>query len=97
MGKFNNLKPGDLVWCVIGENDYMGYLFMAVCSDYVIVCSEYMQHAGCFEHQLVEMRKESAENMWIEAYLFRKDDVYLTEDEAREVSGRISASRETLF
>lgn len=88
---FEKLTPGDLVWCMENEGyddaDYTGYLFMATCMGYVIVCSEYMHHAGWFDYQLAEMAEESEENMGVEVYIFRKKDVCLTEDEAKKRVG----------
>lgn len=39
MNRFENVKPGDEVYCIEGD-DFSIFLFMAVCSDYVIVTTD---------------------------------------------------------
>ena len=53
MSKFDSVKPGDTVYCISGDEDtgedYSGFLFMAVCNGYVIVCPEYSDLENDFD------------------------------------------------
>jgi len=40
MGKFDNVKSGDTVYCIGDDEDYTGFLFMAVCNGYVYIFPE---------------------------------------------------------
>lgn len=81
MDKIKNIKPGTLVYCIEGD-DFSGYLFMANCLDYVIVCPEYMAYEGFFIGQLEAMSRESYEWQGIDLYIFPISKVFLTESEA---------------
>ena len=83
MGKFDNVKPGEKVWC-IEEDDYASYLFMATCKNYVIVCPTYLDHKGEFDDQLAEMCKESEDECGVDVNIFRDDKVFLTEEDAQK-------------
>lgn len=74
-------KVGDTVWC-IEEDDYSGMIFMSMCGDYVIASSQYAHLKGAFDAQIKEMALESKENYGVETYIFHKDDVFLTKEEA---------------
>lgn len=86
MGKFDNVKPGYTVYCFSGDEDtgegYSGFLFMAVCSGYVIVCPEYSGLENDFEGQLQEMCEESLEESGVDVYIFPEDRVFLTAEGA---------------
>ena len=76
-------KVGDTVWCVdVDEDDYSGMIFMGMCGDYVIVCSTYAHLEDAFDAQIAEMALESKENYGVEVYIYHKDDVFLTREEA---------------
>lgn len=74
-------KVGDTVWCV-EEDDYSGMVFMSMCGNYVIASSQYAHLKGAFDVQIKEMALESKENYGVETYIFHKDDVFLTKEEA---------------
>ena len=76
-------KVGDTVWCVdVDEDDYSGMIFMGICGDYVIGCSTYAHLEDAFDAQIAEMALESKENYGVEVYIYHKDDVFLTREEA---------------
>lgn len=81
MDKFKDIEPGTLVYC-IEDDDFSGYLFMATCMDYVIVCAEYMSCEGDFSEQLKEMCQECYEWQGIDLNIFPAKRVFLTEAEA---------------
>lgn len=78
MNRFENVKPGDEVYCIEGD-DFSIFLFMAVCSDYVIVTTEY--YMIDFEDQLKNMSEESVDCDGVTVNIFPKDKVWLTSDE----------------
>ena len=83
MGKFDNVKLGDTVYCIgDDEEDYTGFLFMAVCNGYVIVCPEYSGLENDFDGQLQEMCDESMEESGVDVYIFPEDRVFLTAEGA---------------
>ena len=85
MGKFDNVKLGDTVYCIgDDEEDYTGFLFMAVCNGYVIVCPEYSGLENDFGGQLQEMCDESMEESGVDVYLFPEDRVFLSACEAEK-------------
>ncbi len=84
VSKFENVKPGDTVYCIGEEEDYSVFLFMAVCNGYVIVCPEYSGLENDFAGQLQEMCDESMEESGIDVYLFPEDRVFLSAGEAEE-------------
>ena len=84
MGKFDNVKPGDTVYCIGDDEDYTGFLFMAVCNGYVIVCPEYSGLENDFGGQLQEMCDESMEESGVDVYIFPEDRVFLSVCEAEE-------------
>lgn len=73
-------KAGEEVWC-LEEDEYSGYLFMAMCRDYVIVASHYA-HCLSFESQLIEMSKESYDDYGVTVEIFHKNRVFKTKKEA---------------
>ena len=78
-------KVGDTVWCVdVDEDDYSGMIFMGMCGDYVIGCSTYAHLEDAFDAQIAEMALESKENYGVEVYIYHKDDVFLTREEAEQ-------------
>ena len=82
MNKLKNVKPGDLVYCINDEEeDFSGCLFMAICNNYVIVCSEYMHLEGDFDGQLAEMHEDTIEDCGVEVEIYPIDKVFLTESE----------------
>ena len=82
MGKFDNVKPGDTVYCIDDEEECIGFLFMAVCNGYVIVCPEYSGLENDFGSQLQEMCDESMEESGVDVYIFPEDRVFLTAEGA---------------
>ena len=74
-------KVGDVIWCT-DEDTYSGIIFMGMCGDYVIGCSMYAHLEDAFDTQIAEMSLESKENYGVEVYIFHKDDVFLTREEA---------------
>lgn len=79
-------KPGDKVWCIERNEDedyidYAGYLFAGVCKDYVLVCPTYLYKS--FADQLEEMCEEAIKNTYTNLLIFRRKDVYMTEEEAK--------------
>lgn len=88
MSKFDSVKPGDTVYCISGDEDtgedYSGYLFMAMCNGYVIVCPEYSGLENDFDGQLQEMCGESLEESGVDVYIFPEDRVFLSVCEAEE-------------
>ena len=78
-------KVGDTVWCVdVDEDDYSGMKFMGMCGDYVIGCSTYARLEGAFDAQIAEMALESEEDYGVNVYIYHKDDVFLTREEAEK-------------
>ena len=84
MGKFDSVKPGDTVYCIGDDEECIGFLFMAVCNGYVIVCPEYSGLENDFGSQLQEMCDESMEESGVDIYLFPEDRVFLSVCEAEE-------------
>lgn len=84
MGKFDNVKPGNTVYCIGDDEDYSGFLFMAACNGYVIVCPEYSGLENDFAGQLQEMCDESMEESGVDVYIFPEDRVFLSVCEAEE-------------
>ena len=84
MGKFDGVKPGDTVYRIGDDEDCSGFLFMAVCNGYVIVCPEYSDLENDFAGQIQEMCDESMEESGIDVYLFPEDRVFLSAGEAEE-------------
>ena len=82
MGKFDNVKPGDTVYCIDDEEECIGFLFMAVCNGYVIVCPEYSGLENDFGGQLQEMCDESMGENGVDVYIFPEDRVFLTAEGA---------------
>lgn len=81
MGKPTELKVGDTIWCIEGD-DYCGIIYMATCGDYVIGCAENLSFINDFDSQLEDMAEESLANSGVEVYMFRREDVFLTAEEA---------------
>ena len=80
----NPYKPGELIFCVeeyVDGYDYSGYIFVASCNDFVISSSSYI-HCNSFDEQLMEMCEESQEECGVSFYMFRKDRVFATKEEA---------------
>lgn len=88
MGKFYNVKPGDTVYCIGEEEDCSGFLFMAACNGYVIVCPEYSGLENDFGSQLQEMCNESMEESGVNVYLFPEDRVFLSAGETEKKAGQ---------
>ena len=78
-------KVGDTVWCIEEFEDgfeYSGYKFMAMCGEFVIVTPKY---SNCdFKEQLHEMERESREWEGISVDMFKKENVFLTKEEAEQ-------------
>lgn len=78
-------KVGDIVWVIDEyENDYAGNVFMATCGEYVLVTVEYAHCSGDFNRQLLEMVDESYDNFGVDVEIYHKDNVFLTEEEAKK-------------
>lgn len=88
MSRFDNVKPGDEVYCVEYDGDgYFICLFMAVCGDYVIATSVYSHCKDDFESQLEEMSMESEDRDGVDVYLLPKRRVFSTKQEVIEHMG----------
>lgn len=81
MNRFENVKPGDEVYCIEGYDDFSILLFMAVCEEYVIVAPMYSHCIGDFEAQLEEMSMESEDRDGVDVYLIPENRVWLTKEE----------------
>lgn len=83
-------KVGDTVWCIEEFEDgfeYSGYKFMAMCGEFVIVTPKY---SNCdFKEQLHEMERESREWEGISVDMFKKENVFLTKEEAEQALERM--------
>lgn len=83
-------KVGQLIYAIEVKEDYWdeaevnGLLFMAVCGNYIIACSEYAHWEGSFENQLEEMCNESFEDQGVDVYLVRKDLCFETLNQAED-------------
>lgn len=86
MDKFRDVEPGTLVFCV-DDDDYAGYLFMASCLGYAVVCLEETGYEGNFAGQMENMRLESGWYCGVEVLIFQEDQVYLNEKEAMRFCG----------
>ena len=84
--RFKGVMPGDWVYCINeednGEFDYCGYLFMAICDNYIIVCCEDDDAEDNFKEQIRKMSEESAEYQGIEVYIYPAEKVFTTKSEA---------------
>ena len=81
----NPYKPGELIFWVeeyADGYDYSGYMFVASCNDFVISSSRYI-HCDSFDEQLMEMCEESQEDCGVSFYMFHKDRVFATKEEAK--------------
>lgn len=80
---------GDTVWCIEEFEDgfeYSGYKFMAMCGEFVIVTPKY---SNCdFKEQLHEMERESREWEGISVDMFKKENVFITKEEAEQALAR---------
>lgn len=89
-------KVGDTVWCLSENYDYtwdvIGYVFMGICNDYIIVTSEYM--GMTFEEQLGEMCEEMIEHESLALYIFHKSKVFLTKEEAEAKLAELKGTEE---
>jgi uncharacterized protein with HEPN domain len=87
---------GEAVWCLKEDYDYdwdaVGYKFMGMCGDYIIVTSEYMGMA--FKEQLEEMCEETMESENPSIYIFHKSRVFLTKEEAEAKLAELKGTEE---
>lgn len=87
-------KPGEMVWCIeeIGfgnEVEISGYLFMAMCGEFVITCAEDSIYENNFEEQLKAMQFESSDFDGVSVNIHHKENVFNDIKEAEQAAAEM--------
>lgn len=80
-------KPGEWVYCIedyYDEAEVSGYLFLATCGQYVIVCVGIYDLDESFDEQLEEMAEETQLGDDVGVKIFHMSKVFKTPEEAHE-------------
>lgn len=80
-------KVGDTVWC-LEEDGCVGYVFIAMSGEHYIVSADYV-HCDDIYEQLEEMEDDTENGFEPSVYVFHKEKVFLTKEEAEQALAKM--------